>query len=84
MARMFHNSFIVDVAVDQDGAVLTDSQRLRFYVDAKNATAMSTFKHWLQNVFMKGAYHTPTIIEYSIEDGEGAAEMHVVKICTVQ
>lgn len=73
---------MTDVKVKDKIVILTDSQRMTYYIDSTDMDK-SEFEAWLEGVFLKGISQTLTVFEY-VDKGEvGDFEYHIVKFHNV-
>ena len=67
LPQKFKSCFIIDVSIDKNEIILTDSSSNRYFVDVKSTELMAQFKSWFENVFTKSVSHTVTVFQYEVE-----------------
>lgn len=76
----FRSCFIVDVSLNADDIVISDSTHMSYHIDPKNQTLRKEFTDWFKRVFQAGKAQTLTIFSYEIKDvSECESELHIVK-----
>lgn len=79
-AKKFRSCFIVDVSIEHDKVILTDSSRIRYIVNIANAELKSDFTIWFNTIFQKGIAQTLTIFAYEEKEiSECDIELHIIK-----
>lgn len=71
--KLLKSCFLCDVNFYKDYIVVIDSRKVEYFIMLSDADAISTFKFWFENVYMKGIAQVLTIIDYKVmptEDGD--------------
>ena len=62
--KLLKSCFLCDVNFYKDYIVVIDSRKVEYFIMRSDTEAISTFKFWFENVYMKGIAQVLTIIDY--------------------
>lgn len=76
--KRFKSCFLCEVEFYPNYVIVIDSNKVEYYIMTDNVDAISSFKFWFTNVFMKGIPQVLSIIEYDIKSTEDDGTFYYV------